>query len=527
DAGDVVILPLPNSGVTLVNGVPVSQRTPLSPGDSVQLGDTVLRLFTDDAPGREEAEEPEPLSLRDVVQSVRSRRPEPWRDAGRFVGPIASMTTDVMVTGAVFVEPEAERLRCSECGCPGIEPPRADLWDAAWLCRPCAQKRVETAPGMPRRIGGFDVLRLVARGGMGIVYEGVARENGLHVAVKLLRVATLTSERTVRRFEREQRITQALRHPNIVCCYDAGSWQGAPYIVSEFVAGGDALTIASRESPLQQVLWLGADLFRALGYGHDLGIVHRDVKPANLLLCPVRSQGALRGKLADFGLAKSSTGTGGPITMTNEAGGSLLTISPEQLDDFVNSGPAADLYAGAASLFWMLTGDTPLVLPGLTSTVTFEQKAHAILDPRRQRLRDLRPDVPEPVAKLIDGLVAHDPAMRNGMHAREVAVALNAIAARLAPGVRKQKHIANPASTEPSAMHLKEALETIESCIRMLERAAERAAREVRDAVASEDSERIDRAVADHEAAQADLEHTLTRWERLVDQATEPTQAVL
>ena len=521
EADGVVVTPLPNSGLTRVNGVPISRATRVGSGDSVQLGHTLLRLFSDGPSAQEEPAEAEPFSLRDIVESVRSLRSEPWRAGGRVVEPTSSASSDVVVAGTVFVEPEAERLHCTGCGKPGIEPPRVDLWDAAWLCPTCIEARTEPLPALPRRICDFDILRPIARGGMGVVYEGVSRDNGLHVAIKLLPMAKGESHRIVRRFEREQKITQALRHPNIVCCYDAGAWQGALYIVSEFVSGGDALAISGLDSPLQQVLWLGADLFRALGYGHDLGIVHRDVKPANLLLGPIGPQATLRGKLADFGLAKSSTGLGGPITMTNEAGGSLLTIGPEQLEDFVNTTPSADLYAGAATLFWMLTGETALFLPVPTKSASFEQKAKAIVDPRRKRLRDLRPDVPEQVAALIDGLLAFDSSMRRSMHARDVAVALNAIAARLAPGAEKQASSVSSREldSEPAAAHLKEAFETIEACIAMLERAAERAAREVREAVASEDPSRIDRAVADHENAQNDLERTLSRWERLVEVA--------
>ena len=97
---------------------------------------------------------------------------------------------------------------------------------------------------------------------------------GLHVAIKILRSSGPRAERAAKRFAREQQITMALRHPNIVCCYDIGVWEGSLYIVSEFVPGGDALKYSSLTSPLQQVLWLGADLFRALGYGHDLGMAH-------------------------------------------------------------------------------------------------------------------------------------------------------------------------------------------------------------------------------------------------------------
>lgn len=490
------IQPLPNSGPVWVNGSLIDEPTMISAGDTVQLGETLLRLFTDGAPCAELLEESEPLSLRDIVQSVRAMRTE-----GKH---------------SVLVEPDAELLRCTGCGAPGIKPPRADLWDAAWLCSKCASARLQRLGGMPTRLGNFDILRPLAHGGMGAVYEGVERASGLHVAIKVLQSARGTTERAIQRFAREQQITMALRHPNIVCCYDVGTWEGSLFIAFEFVSGGDALTISSSTSPLQQVLWLGADLFRALGYGHDLGIVHRDVKPANLLLCPVGPQATLRGKLADFGLAKSRAGLGAPITMANESGGSLLTIGPEQLEDFVNVGPHGDLYAGAATLFWMLTGDSPLVLPCATPSASFEQKAQAILDPRRKRLRDLRPDVPAAVASLVDSLVAQDQGVRRRMHAREVAAALNAIAARIPRPASEVRIEGAPASDQP-AIHLKEALEAVEFCVRMLERAVERAAREVRDSVNSDDPARIDRAVADHEAAQADLEQALARWEKIVE----------
>lgn len=491
------IQPLPNSGPVWVNGTLIGEATMLSAGDTVQLGETLLRLFTDGAPCAEPLEETEPLSLRDIVESVRA-----MRTGGKH---------------SVLVEPDAELLRCTGCGAPGIKPPRADLWDAAWLCSNCASARLQRLGGMPTRLGNFDVLRPLAHGGMGAVYEGVERASGLHVAIKVLQSARGTTERAIQRFAREQQITMALRHPNIVCCYDVGTWEGSLFIAFEFVSGGDALTISSLTSPLQQVLWLGADLFRALGYGHDLGIVHRDVKPANLLLCPVGPQATLRGKLADFGLAKSRAGLGAPITMANESGGSLLTIGPEQLEDFVNVGPHGDLYAGAATLFWMLTGDSPLVLPCATPSASFEQKAQAILDPRRKRLRDLRPDVPSPVASLVDGLVAQDQGVRRRMHAREAAAALNAIAARIPRPLPEVRSEGAPCASDQPASHLKEALEAVEFCIRMLERAVERAAREVRDSVSSNDPARIDRAVADHEAAQADLEQALARWEKIVE----------
>jgi hypothetical protein len=522
-ASTVWIHPLPNVPTVLVNGSPIDAPAQISPGDSIQLGDTVVRLYSDQGPSLDPTLEPEPLSLRDIVESVRALRSEPHRRPITLPALEAALSPVKSVAVHEFTGPDTECLRCTGCAKPGIAPPRADLWDATWLCPDCANERRQRIPGMPSQLGNYDILRPLAHGGMGVVFEGVDRDSGLHVAVKVLRSTGPRAERAAKRFAREQQITMALRHPNIVCCYDVGVWEGSLYIASEFVPGGDALVISSLISPLQQVLWLGADLFRALGYGHDLGIIHRDVKPANLLLCPVGPQATLRGKLADFGLAKSRSGAGNPITMTNESGGSLLTIGPEQLEDFVNVGPHGDLYAAAATVFWMLTGDTPLVLPCASSAATFEQKAQAIIRPPRKHLRDVRPDVPVQVANLIDGLVAHDPTQRMRMHAREVAAALNAIAARMAR--TEPSHAARESASAIALEHaaaFKRALEAVELCVRMLERSVERAAREVREAAESNDRPRMDRALSGHESAQADLAQALTHWERLLETEDEP-----
>jgi serine/threonine protein kinase len=531
--GGVRLRDLQELGATLLNGKLLEGPVVLVAGDVVELGDTRLRLHTT-APfamvGTDD--DLDVLSMRDVVESARGARSKARQSP-------SGLTREVPRDAHQGSLDDADVLSCSCCGTPGIAPPRPDLWDASWLCAACIEVRRDPSVAAISRIGEFDVLRLVASGGMGAVYEAVSRTTGLRAAVKVLLVGRNSSPRIVQRFVREQEITKALRHPNIVCCYDVGTWQDNPYIASEFVDGGDGLTVASPTGPVHEALWLGADLFRALGYGHDLSIVHRDVKPANLLLARAAAGASPRAKLADFGLAKSFQDLGRPqITMNNEAGGSLLTASPEQVNDFSGTGPSADIYSGAATVYWMLTCSSPLVLPCPDRQASIEQKAIAILDERRKPLRDARPDVSRPVAELIDGLVARDPSMREGMHAREVAVALNALASRIArktvatfrrdvPHEPQEeddledtaKVPAGPATTSngqgPEA-RLSQALEALEICIRMLERNVERVAGEVREAVETGDGPRIDRAVLAHEIAQADLESALARWEKLL-----------
>lgn len=540
ESGVVTIKPLDSAWPTRVNGKLTTEPTSLAVGDVVQVGDTHLVLGGGDAQEDSPDAAPE-LTVTEVVENEMTPRLEsPDRPSVEASKPVKSDANLVMVSGAVIVETEKDVLTCTHCSKAGIAPPRPDLWDAAWICDACVKANRVSGPRIPCRLGNYDVIRPLARGGMGVVYEGVARDNNLHVAIKVMSQGKGATERQVQRFIREQHITKTLRHPNIVCCYDAGTWEESLYIVYEFVAGGDALSVASSSSSLQEVLWLGADLFRALGYGHDLGIVHRDVKPANLLLAKSRAGGTMRGKLADFGLAKSFMELGGqPLTMGDESGGSLLTIGPEQLTNFKKMPFYGDLYAGAATVFWLLTGDSPLVLPVPTEKASFEQKLHAILDKRRKSLRDHRPDVPESVATLIDGLVAHDESTRSGKHAREVAVALNAAASELSrrptsqrttitrvveaePSVTLREVVQQPGPREEPERtttvqdQLQETMDALERCIHMLERSVQRAALEVKAAAGTDDTERIERVVSGHEQAQADLEAALARWEKIV-----------
>src|SRR5262249_11810741 len=115
------------------------------------------------------------------------------------------------------------------------------------------------------------------------------------------------------------------------------------------------------------------------------------------------------------------------------AGGSLTMMGPEQLLNFSNVGPAADIYSGGATIFRMLTGSTPLVLPCPPDRAQVTQAAGAILDKRRTPLAQLRPDVPTPIAELVDKLVARSTAAREHLQAHEIAETFQSWVAKLAP----------------------------------------------------------------------------------------------
>ena len=210
------------------------------------------------------------------------------------------------------------------------------------------------------------------------------------------------------------------------------------------------------------------------------------------------------------------------ITLAGEAAGSTLTMSPEQLRCFIDAGPAADIYSAAATVFWMLTQDTPLVLSCPFGDAPVHLQTEAIVSPQRRPLAQLRSDVPHPVCELLDGLVAFDPAVRNSIHANDIAAALGELADRTArihqpePQARK--------APEPSAEtsvpdRFAVALAALEHSINLLEQHRQDAAAAVRESVEAQDSARTERAIARHQRLQEDVESAVARWEELVSSA--------
>ncbi len=331
--------------------------------------------------------------------------------------------------------PAVVTRRCHLCGADGVSKGVvAPELGVAWICEACASARrsAEGCPEpMPTAIGDWEVLRFLDRGGMSIVFEARHREEGLHAALKLLRMRTPFDEVRRRRFTREQQLVVALDHPAIVRAFEIGEDAAASevFIASEFVAGGDAEQIASPTSPVDQVFLLAADLFSALAYAHEHGVVHRDVKPPNLLLHR-DAQGRLRGQLADFGLAKSLQDLGeGYETADGEIAGSFEFMAPEQALALKGAGEAADLYSAAATIYYCLTEQLPFDagpdgrrLQGLT------RLALATIRHERVPLRARRADVPEEAARILDLLVSREPERRAHLRASALAAAFEALA---------------------------------------------------------------------------------------------------
>ncbi len=338
----------------------------------------------------------------------------------------------------VHVEQEAHapvERRCHLCGAPGSSPGQlAREATAPWVCLPCIGPRRTPKSEWPEairdEIGGWQIVRFIDRGGMSLVFEARHRTEGLHAALKLLRLRTEFDERRRQRFTREQQVVTALRHPAIVSAFEIGSdpIAGEVFIASELVTEGDAEAIASKTSRLDVVWTIGADLFSALAYAHAAEVIHRDVKPQNVLLFRDERQ-RLRAKLADFGLAKAIAGPSELETAADEVSGSAEFMPPEQALALADAGKPADLYSAGATLYYLLTEELPLAPDKDGRPVTgFMRLCIATVTHARIPIRDRRPEVPEEAARWIDLLVSRERERRAEIDAARVAAAFAELA---------------------------------------------------------------------------------------------------
>jgi serine/threonine protein kinase len=203
------------------------------------------------------------------------------------------------------------------------------------------------------RLGAYEVKQVLGSGAMGTVYLARHEELDRTAAVKVMQA--FGSNAVARgRFRREGRAIALLRHPNVVTVYDYGEYEGTPYMIEEFIGGGSLasrLETQGRPATVSTIRLLRG-MAAGLDYAHQKGVVHRDVKPANVLMAaddtPV---------LADFGLAKVEHQVA--MTATGIATGTPSYMAPEQISDVGEIGPATDIYALATVAYELLTGRLP------------------------------------------------------------------------------------------------------------------------------------------------------------------------
>jgi serine/threonine-protein kinase len=249
--------------------------------------------------------------------------------------------------------------------------------------------------------GRYRLLGLLGRGGVGEVWRAEDLQLGRPVAIKLLRRLEGDALSSLERFRREARATAQLSHPNVVATYDVGTTDDRAYLVMELVRGGDLAQLLRSHGlpPAEEVADLAIQAARGLDAAHAAGIVHRDVKPANLLLS---SDGML--KITDFGIARmagtdQTGGLTGPVLL-----GTAAYLAPEQVRGEPAT-PASDRYALGCVLYELLAGRPP-----------FTGETHEVLDGHVHQepvpVLEYRPDTGAGLSDLVMLLLAKDPAAR-------------------------------------------------------------------------------------------------------------------
>jgi eukaryotic-like serine/threonine-protein kinase len=301
------------------------------------------------------------------------------------------------------------QIRCAGCGALApanltVAGPHAGTAGdkVEWWCVLCRSE----AAGLPQPVPYYTTLRELGRGAMGVVYQARHNLTGQMVALKLIMPETATTRAAIDRFQREISVISQLRHPNIVELYEQGMTRGQFWFAMEYVAGMNLETLAKAEAgryPIKQACRLTCQMLKGLEQAHQLGFVHRDIKPENILIAEAAE--GLSVKISDFGLAKSFRGVGlSGLTFSGEMRGTVPFMPPEQMLDFKTVTPLADLYATAATLYYLLSCQYMYDEPGGGGDLI-----RMLLEEVPVPIRTRRADVSPALADVIGKCLARDP----------------------------------------------------------------------------------------------------------------------
>jgi pSer/pThr/pTyr-binding forkhead associated (FHA) protein len=303
-------------------------------------------------------------------------------------------------------------IRCAGCG--QVAPPGIDIASGSdpemrdsiqWLCDHC---RIEVAV-TPQPVTHYTTLREIGRGAMGVVYLAQHNVTGRKVALKLIVPESAAARSAVDRFLREMTVISQLKHPNIVEFYEQGANRGRFWFAMEYVDGSNLEALANADRgkyPIHQACRMAYQVLKGLEHAHAQGFVHRDIKPENVLIG--RGPQGLVAKISDFGLAKNfrSIGLSG-LTFSGEMRGTIPFMPPEQMLDFKKVQPSADLYATAATLYYLITGNFLYDQVGEGGDLI-----RILLEEQPVPIEHRRPEVPPALAAVMRKCLAREPADR-------------------------------------------------------------------------------------------------------------------
>ena len=253
-----------------------------------------------------------------------------------------------------------------------------------------------------QRFGKYRVESVIGKGGMGLVYEGEDTVLNRRVAIKFLPESLTLNPRAIERFVTEAQVAGRLNHPNIIAIYDIGQENEHFYIVMELLNPASASNFVKEKGPLHygEACKIASDCCSALHAAHQAGLVHRDIKPDNILCSPMGTT-----KLVDFGLVKDVHFDEGSLTQTGVVAGTPLYMSPEQASDG-EIDRRSDIYSLGATFYTLLTGKPPFSGEAAPQ-IMFKHVTAPTPDPR-----SVVPDIPESVVQILRRAMEKSPSDR-------------------------------------------------------------------------------------------------------------------
>ena len=287
-----------------------------------------------------------------------------------------------------------------------------------------------------KQVGRYRIHERIGRGGMATVFKAHDPGIGRDVAIKFLHASLCQEDEYRVRFLSEARAAGGLSHPNIVTVHDVGEIDGRPYMAMELIAGQTLSEVLAEQPrlPIRDVVVMGIQLARALDYAHARGIVHRDIKPGNIM----RVDGTKTVKVTDFGIAHIESTGAEQRTRAGDVLGTPQYMSPEQARGERLDG-RSDLFSTGIVLYQMLAGERPFKGEGL---VALAVQIATVEPPPLERLR---PEVPAAVRRIVTRCLAKQPE-RRFTSGKELADALVQGAHRDRRGRAREEPPAHPAA---------------------------------------------------------------------------------
>jgi len=384
----------------------------LKNGDVIKAGETHLKVHIVDK-NREEPQEEKIIKLSEPVYPKEKHVWVPEEE------PEKKKKTKKQEAKEKPIE-EQLVMQCSHCGRDLSEQVNSDgkaktLKDTAiYLCKECVQAEREEY----KKIADYILLKQIGTGGMGVVYKAVHKPTGRIAALKEIIPSKPMDEKRLELFCREISISRDIIHPAIVRFYDSFTRKRKPFLVTEYLPGGSAEEkLLNKQKPfaIEEAFRIIIEILGGLSYIHEKRIVHRDIKPQNILF---DKNG--RAKLSDLGLAKSYELAGqSGITGAEETSGTILYMAPEQILDFCFVKPPADVYSMGVCFYYFLTGKFPYHFPssldmlmGLFDLKKVKHLFTIILEDDPIPIEEQKKDIPKRLAAVIDRCLKKNPLER-------------------------------------------------------------------------------------------------------------------